>query len=404
MGSLSSTQSHYPNYAGLECNEFLAAETAHTAMISAEPECDPRSDRVVDIVLDATEDTEDKRAFSPFVLATPAFTTPGSLKISHGPHDARIQTSGDKSTREDDELSTRTVDEVLNLLSRLTSSTSIYTADSLLRLVNESEEEDGLVLWAISKCTCHATSQRDKLAEPLASLSSTLVERLADLVLHDERFKDRDGIPLKGGPLFRSHLLRCCEAAFSIRLAAHGVRRSVTEGEEEADYEADIARAKRQDPGLLKFIGELFNAGLLVDRVIHSCLTTLFGDAALPNVKCMEDAYVLLKVSGRNLDTPQARHAVDSYFSRIEKRISEKPKGTWRIRTMLEELVKLRQDGWASEPDRRASIPSPQDEPYSRNTWRLNTTRTADEVETWRIPAGADVAQTRTANCHSEAV
>ncbi|KAI9062422.1 ARM repeat-containing protein [Trametes sanguinea] len=401
MGSLASTEYHHLDGAELESNELPPVSASKPASsVSTHSERPAASKSADDVVCDAAQDTkEEYSAHARFVPATPA-STPGSVMITDGPTLETPSQLEHNSPRDDDEPPTRALTEVLTMLSRLTSSksTCAHVADSLFRLVTRSDEEDGYMLWVVSKCICHAAAQRDRLAEHLASLSSQLVEQLSDTSLHDKRVKDRDGVPLSGGQLFRSHLLRSCEAAFNIRMAAHGVRGPVMEGEDEADYADDIARARRQGPGLLKFISELFNAGLLADRVIHSCLKTLLGDRALSHVRCIEDAYVLLQTAGRTLDTPQAREAVDSYFSRIEKRVAEKPNGTWRIRSMLEELVKLRQDGWpsADKQDHPSSYHgpwslSPQDESTFRGTWRLST-RSADDVETWRRPVDIDVA------------
>lgn len=95
--------------------------------------------------------------------------------------------------------------------------------------------------------------------------------------------------------------------------------------------------------GLLEFIGEIFNHGLLAGAVIDIIIKQLLGqDGQVPSQDHVEFLCSLLKRSGKNIIDEQK---LDQYFDRIKtlSRSSELPK---RHRFMLMDMMDLRRDNW----------------------------------------------------------
>lgn len=71
--------------------------------------------------------------------------------------------------------------------------------------------------------------------------------------------------------------------------------------------------------GTIKFIGELYRCGLLVERIMHECIQHLLGNAETPAEEDVEALCKLMGTIGRSLDHQKAAGYMTIYFQRLEK-------------------------------------------------------------------------------------
>ncbi|KAI0359577.1 ARM repeat-containing protein [Trametes cingulata] len=293
--------------------------------------------------------------------------------------------------------------KVLVTLLHLTSTTYVSASDSLLNSINEyaaksdgeadQGERGGWALSMVARTIRRASSTDDKLAELLARLCLRMVEQIGAHVSDGGGSKDALGNVLAGGKLFRRYLIDSCQFGFEIRLAALGLppgldseMAAATDGNGgEDDDPSMIEEAKRQGPGLVKFVGELFKMKLVPERVVHECLHALLqvGERGKqPAIHGLEDACALLTVVGRAVDAPERQAFVGAYIARL-KSANDIPNLGWRTRSMLKTVCELRARGWVAAVD---DAPPPRDNPYDRNEWQWKW-RDADAIEDWRKKA-----------------
>ncbi|KAF9450127.1 ARM repeat-containing protein [Macrolepiota fuliginosa MF-IS2] len=193
-------------------------------------------------------------------------------------------------------------------------------------------------------------------------------EQISDKVQADG-IRGPEGRPVAGGQLFQRYLLKRCQEDFerywlAKEAIAVDAATKATEGDatkavneknkEGGDQEAVLysseyyatQKAKRQGPGLIKFIGELFKLQMITERIMHECLQKLLADVNTPE-EDIESLCQLLTAAGSLLDTKTARAHVDVYFMRM-KELIRSPKVGPRMQSMLQDVIKLRERGWVT--------------------------------------------------------
>ena len=177
--------------------------------------------------------------------------------------------------------------KVKGLLNKLTMEKFDSISDQIIEWANKSEnEKDGRTLIQVVKLVFEKATDEPTWSEMYARLCRKMMEQISTKV-QDDGIKNNEGKPIAGGQLFRKYLLNRCQEDFERRwvakeAAAAAAATKATEdqidlmmnlrrpyaanekkgdGKEVAPYSYGYyaaQKAKRQSPGLIKFIGELF--------------------------------------------------------------------------------------------------------------------------------------------------
>jgi len=138
-------------------------------------------------------------------------------------------------------------------------------------------------------------------------------------------------------PTFKKELLGKCQEEFQ--------KDSVTtlDGLSEDQKLEHEFKTKKRTLGNIKFISELYKNKMLVNAVIHVCIKKLLKNEN--DEEQLESLCKLLTNIGSMIDVPNSKTVMDNYFKqmetiRIEKNVS------FRIRFMLEDTAKLRENNW----------------------------------------------------------
>jgi hypothetical protein len=141
--------------------------------------------------------------------------------------------------------------------------------------------------------------------------------------------------------LFKTILLNKCQEEFE-----RGVE-AMDATNKSSDELADLQFAqKRRMLGNIKFIGELYMKGMLVEKIMHTCIVHLMGDINNPSEEDIEALCNLLTTIGSKLDHAKAQSHMDTYFNRLSEIGQNKEKLSSRIRFMIMDLIDLRKNDW----------------------------------------------------------
>jgi hypothetical protein len=157
---------------------------------------------------------------------------------------------------------------------------------------------------------------------------------------------------------FRRALLNKCQEEFqsgatwaAADLAAREQAKRVNEmTQEEKDQflidQESRNKSKIRTLGNMRFIGELFIAGLITEKIMHSCIVQLISNNVKdPEEEAIESLCKLLMTVGKKLDSAQAARHIDAYFDQIAE-FSTNPKLQSRIRFMLKDVIEMRSNNW----------------------------------------------------------
>ncbi|KAG8710698.1 hypothetical protein FRC09_020972 [Ceratobasidium sp. 395] len=253
-------------------------------------------------------------------------TRPAELTPRQGEHYSTVK--NEQFAPQQAEASVLDEDNVESLLDKLTTVDFNLVSDHILRRVNKSGPEKGdSALTHLAKFVFEKAKNEAAFSEIYARLCRKLVDQISPNI-QDEAVQDNRGQPIPGGLLFRKHLTNLCQEHFE-RVLRH---------------EATGTISKRQDLGLVRFIGELFVHNLLTERIVHECIKGLLSNITNPTEGDVENLCELLRTVGPSLDTPKARRHMDLYFERMRE-MANGSNVDLSIRFMLHDMVDLRQ-GW----------------------------------------------------------
>jgi translation initiation factor 4G len=102
---------------------------------------------------------------------------------------------------------------------------------------------------------------------------------------------------------------------------------------------------KRRMLGNIRFIGELYKKGMVIEIIIHICIKHLLKDPQNPSEEDLEALCKLLTTIGKQLDNPRSKRQIDEYFQQIQTILTQTTL-TSRIRYMLLDLRDLRKSQW----------------------------------------------------------
>nr|CAH0105217.1 unnamed protein product [Daphnia galeata] len=126
----------------------------------------------------------------------------------------------------------------------------------------------------------------------------------------------------------------------------------------ELEVEMEELLEKRRKYGLanIRFIGELFKVKIVPTRIVHQCVVWLLSqDEDEEALECL--CFLLISI-GKDLEVPSARRTpnsknkgtMTSYLDTL-KTIADKARTSERIRSLIQNLIVLRNIGWLSLED-----------------------------------------------------
>lgn len=182
-----------------------------------------------------------------------------------------------------------------------------------------------------------------------AKLFKYMLERTSPDI-RDESILDKNGTAVCGSVLAGKYLLNRCQEDFEhgwlAALAPPGKDTKPSGGNRASDERkcSDVF-GEQEGFNFVQFLGELYNVGLITERVIHDCLRRLlFGDG-LTEAR-VKSFCTLLRTVGAGLDT-SAKSSVmmDAHFSRIQEAVSLQNLPS-HLKYLLMDLMDLRMNGW----------------------------------------------------------
>ena len=229
--------------------------------------------------------------------------------------------------------------KVKALLNKLTMEKFNSISDQIIQWANRSEhQKDGRTLVQVIRLVFEKAADETTWSEMYARLCRKMMEQISPKV-QDEGIKSAKGKPIAGGQLFRKYLLNRCQEDFergwvakeaTATAAASKAREDSTikdaneqnSTDEVALYSEEyyaMQKAKRQGPGLSKFIGELFKLRMLTERIMHECIKKLLGNVHDSEEEDIESLCKLMTTVGLLLDTQKGRAHMDVYFQRMKE-------------------------------------------------------------------------------------
>ncbi|TDZ18641.1 Eukaryotic translation initiation factor 4 gamma [Colletotrichum orbiculare MAFF 240422] len=253
----------------------------------------------------------------------------------------------------DPEMVQRKVKAALN---KMTPEKFDKIADQILAIAGQSKDEtDGRTLRQVIQLTFEKATDEAHWASMYAKFCKRMLDTMSPEI-RDENIKDKNGVVVSGGALFRKYLLNRCQEEFERGWKSNLPEPKEGEQDKSAPGEAVMlsdeyyiaAAAKRRGLGLVQFIGELYKLGMLTERIMHECVRKLVDYEGVPDEAEIESLSKLLRTIGANLDASEkGRHLMNAYFDRIQHMV-DMPELASRMKFMLMDVLDLRRTGWSS--------------------------------------------------------
>ena len=224
-------------------------------------------------------------------------------------------------------------------------------SDQVIEIANQSKSEsDGRTLRQVIQLTFEKACDEAHWAGMYAKFCSKMLTTMSNEIV-DETVKDRNGVPVTGGGLFRKYLLNRCQEEFERGWEVNLPDKPEGESEEAAllsDEYYIAAAAKRRGLGLIQFIGELYKLSMLTYRIMHQCVMKLLNFEGQPDESAVENLCKLLRTIGATMDNSgeQGHGLVNIYFDRITNILDQHKDMPSRPRFMLMDILDLRSKNW----------------------------------------------------------
>ncbi|KAH8154319.1 uncharacterized protein LAJ45_02087 [Morchella importuna] len=265
------------------------------------------------------------------------------------PKEAQVAPTPSEDVKLSPELVQRKVKAALN---KMTPEKFDKIAGQILEITSQSKfETDGRTLRQVIQLTFEKATDEAAWSSMYAKFCKVMLESM-DPNIKDENIRDKNGLIVVGGNLFRKYLLNRCQEEFE-----RGWKINLPPKPEGVSDEAVMlsdeyyiaAAAKRRGLGLVQFIGELFKLGMLTERIMNECVRKLLDFEGLPEDETVESLCKLLKTIGFQLDASEkSKGMMDMYFTRIG-RMSEDKELNSRMRFMLMDIIDLRRKNWETK-------------------------------------------------------
>lgn len=248
--------------------------------------------------------------------------------------------------------------KVKSNLNKMTPERFEKIADQVLAIAAQSKDEtDGRTLRQVIALTFEKACDEAHWASMYAKFCKRMLEEMSPEI-KDENVRDKAGVPVVGGPLFRKYLLNRCQEEFERGWDIHLAEQTEsTDANGEAAMLSEeyyvAAAAKRKGLGLVQFIGELYKLGMLSIKIMHGCVIKLLDFEGLPQESTVESLVKLLRAVGGTMQAAEGGPSiVNTYFERIDRVMSLSALPS-RLHFMLLDLVDLRRNGWRSKDDQK---------------------------------------------------
>jgi hypothetical protein len=165
--------------------------------------------------------------------------------------------------------------------------------------------------------------------------------------------------------LFRRLLLTKCQVEFEKgakwseigkdREAKDIADMTLEEKQKLVEDEEKRQKMKRQALGNIRFIGEVFNLGMLGEKIMHACISQLLQDGTKNHgEEELESVCKLMATIGQKLDHAKAKAHMDEYF-KVIKKLTTNQNLSSRIRFALQDIVDLRErNNWKARGNQAA--------------------------------------------------
>lgn len=239
--------------------------------------------------------------------------------------------------------------KVKSLLNKLALETFETITNDILNIAKQSAwEKDASTIKKIIQLTFEKACDEPFWSEMYAKFCAKICTNIQNNVI-DETIVLKDGTHPSGGPLARRLLISTCqteyEKGWTDKLPTN-IDGTSLEPEMMSDEYYEMATTKRRGLGLVKFIGHLYNLGMLNDQVIFVCLRDQCKNFVDPSEDILENLVQLVKTVGLKLDSEvRTRSILKIVFENIKK-ILENVKLPPRIVFMLMDLQDLRKQKW----------------------------------------------------------
>lgn len=124
------------------------------------------------------------------------------------------------------------------------------------------------------------------------------------------------------------------------------------------EFEDFHSYIRRRTSGIVKFIGELYRAGLLTANIMNRCINFLLpqDEAARVNEDNVERLCKLLTTIGCSLDAEKSS-TLDEAFKKLNKLIDQNSTviKTSRIKFQIMDIIDLRASGWKVRVNQRSA-------------------------------------------------
>ena len=266
----------------------------------------------------------------------------------------RTANANDRTGRRADNMA---VLEVESLLTTLTLDDFDFVSDLIVMWANSSEgEEDASTLAEITRLVFEKAVSEATSSQRYTRLCRKIREQLNSAVLG----KGTENHPVTGGDLFQKLLVNRCQQDFdrvclrrtetaAVDASAPGENTAVEKNGGGDLLHGGESHTQEQTKrlGLIRFMGELFKAQILEERVVHECIRKLLINIDDPREEEVESICALLEMVGPSLDTTNGRIRMDIYFRRV-KNLSSNDKVDSQLRSKLLEVIDLRERNWDS--------------------------------------------------------
>jgi len=195
----------------------------------------------------------------------------------------------------------------------------------------------------VSKAVAPIAEFEGELAAVTAAVEAARQQAAREGKEWTEEEKSKAAASIKRKSPFRVLLLNKCQMEFEA-----GIRPIDKSGKSDEEIEHLEHQQKRRFLGNVKFIGELYKKGMLIEKTIHSCVAHLVGDLDHPNEEDLEAVCNLLMTVGSKVDHEKAKPAMDSYFDRLAQ-FSKNKQLSSRIRFMCLDVIDMRKSKWTSK-------------------------------------------------------
>ena len=170
----------------------------------------------------------------------------------------------------------------------------------------------------------------DLVASEEAEIRAKKAEELALQSIDDKKKKN----------VFKGILLNECQRVFQ-----KGIDEIKDESKTSVELEELRSAQKRRMLGNIRFIGELYKKGMVIELIINICIKHLLKDSQNPSEEDLEALCKLLITIGKQLDNPRSKRQIDEYFLQIQTILTNITLSS-RIRYMLLDLQDLRKTQW----------------------------------------------------------